>query len=276
MKPNSVSEKVIAITGGARGIGLATATLLKDLGAKVAIGDIDRSAVKEASNQLGLEVGRRLDVTDRRSFTEFLDTVEQRLGSVDVLVNNAGVIAVGSAVDEADAATQRLLDVNVYGVILGTKLAAQRMLPRGHGHIINIASLGSLLPTEGIATYCATKHAVLGYTDTVRMENRGSGVHFSAIMPTLTNTEMITGIGHAKGFKNAEPNDVARAIAAVIAKPRPRVLVPRSIGATVTGQRLMPLRVAEALGRALGTGRVFTSDVEVDKRKAYARRTWTS
>jgi short-subunit dehydrogenase len=276
MKPNSVSEKVIAITGGARGIGLATATVLKELGAKVAIGDIDRSAVKEATSQLSLEVGRRLDVTDRRSFTEFLDIVEERLGTVDVLVNNAGVIAVGRAVDEADAATQRLLDVNVYGVILGTKLAAQRMLPRGHGHIINIASLGSLLPTEGIATYCATKHAVLGYTDTVRMENRGSGVHFSAIMPTLTNTQMITGIGHAKGFKNAEPNDVARAIAGVIAKPRPRVLVPRSIGATVTGQRLMPLRVAEALGRALGTGRVFTSDVEVDKRKAYARRTGTS
>ena len=175
MKPSAVADKVVAITGGARGIGLATATVLHGLGAKVAIGDIDRSAVKEASSQLGLQVGRRLDVTDRRSFTDFLDTVEERLGTLDVLVNNAGVIAVGSAVDEADAVTQRLLDVNVYGVILGTKLAAQRMLPRGHGHIINIASLGSLLPTEGIATYCATKHAVLGYTDTVRMENRGSG-----------------------------------------------------------------------------------------------------
>jgi short-subunit dehydrogenase len=225
---------------------------------------------------LGLEVGRRLDVTDRRSFTDFLDAVEERLGTVDVLVNNAGVIAVGSAVDEADAVTQRLLEVNIYGVILGTKLAAQRMLPRGHGHVINIASLGSVLPTEGVATYCATKHAVLGYTDTVRMENRGSGVHFSAILPTLTNTEMITGIGHAKGFKNAEPNDVARAVAGVIAKPKPRVLVPRSIGAVVAGQRLMPQRASEALGRALGTGRVFTSDVEVDKRKGYARRTGTS
>ena len=219
MKRSSIADKVVAVTGGARGIGLATATVLQALGAKVAIGDIDRSAVKEASSQLGLQVGRRLDVTDRRSFTEFLDTVEERLGIVDVVVNNAGVIAVGRAVDEADAATQRLLDVNIFGVILGTKLAAQRMLPRGHGHVINIASLGSLLPTEGIATYCATKHAVLGYTDTVRMENRGSGVQFSAILPTLTNTEMIAGIGHAKGFKNAEPDDVARAIAGVIAKP---------------------------------------------------------
>ena len=276
MKRVSVAEKVIAITGGARGIGLATATLLHGLGAKVAIGDIDRSAVREAGSQLGLEVGRRLDVTDRRSFTDFLDTVEAQLGPVDVLVNNAGVIAVGSAVDEADTTTQRLLNVNIYGVILGTRVAAKRMLPRGHGHIINIASLSSVLPTEGIATYCATKHAVLGYTDTIRMENRGSGVHFSAILPTLTNTEMIAGVGHTRGFKNAEPDDVARAIAGVIAKPKARVFVPRSLGVAVATQRFMPRRVAEAIARASGKGRVFTSDVEVDKRTAYARRTGTS
>ena len=276
MKRVSVAEKVIAITGGARGIGLATATLLHGLGAKVAIGDIDRSAVREAGSQLGLEVGRRLDVTDRRSFTDFLDNVEDRLGPVDVLVNNAGVIAVGSAVEEADAVTKRVLEVNIYGVILGTKLAAKRMLPRGHGHIINIASLSSVLPTEGIATYCATKHAVLGYTDTVRMENRRSGVHFSAILPILTNTDMIAGVGHVRGFKNAEPDDVARAIVGVIAKPKARVFVPRSLGVAAATQRFMPRRAAEATARASGKGRVFTTDVEVDKRTAYGRRTGTS
>jgi short-subunit dehydrogenase len=276
MKRASIADKVVAVTGGARGIGLATATVLHGLGAKVAIGDIDRSAVKEASNGLGLEIGRRLDVTDRRSFTDFLDTVEERLGTVDVLVNNAGVIAVGSAVDEADAVTKRVLEVNIYGVILGTKLAAQRMLPRGHGHVINIASVGSLLPVEGTATYCATKHAVLGYTDAVRMENRGSGVHFSAILPVLVNTDMIAGAGRVKGFKNVEPDDVARAVAKVIVKPRPRVFVPRSFGRVVAAQRFMPQRVAEATARALGNGRVFTTDVDVDKRTAYARRTGTS
>ncbi len=272
----SVAEKVIAITGGARGIGLATAAVLHGLGTKVAIGDIDEPAVKEAGSRLGLQVCRGLDVTDRQSFTDFLDSVENQLGPVDVMVNNAGVIAVGSAVDEADAVTQRVLDVNIYGVILGTKLAAQRMLPRGHGHIINIASVGSVTPTAGIATYCATKHAVLGYTDTVRLENRGSGIHFSAILPTLTNTEMIAGVGHAKGLKNAEPDDVAQAVAGVIAKPKPRVVVPRSMGIIVSAQRFMPQRVSEALGRLLGTERVFTSDVEAALRTPYARRTGTS
>jgi NAD(P)-dependent dehydrogenase (short-subunit alcohol dehydrogenase family) len=276
MKRVSVAEKVIAITGGARGIGLATATLLHGLGAVVAIGDIDRSAVREAGSTLGLKVARRLDVADRRSFTDFLDTVEDQLGPVDVLVNNAGIVAVGSAIEEADAVTERVLEVNVYGVILGTKLAAKRMLPRGHGHIINIASLGSVQPVEGIATYCATKHAVLGYTDTVRMENRRSGVHFSAILPTLTNTDMIAGAGHVKGFKNAEPDDVARTIASVIAKPKARAFVPRSFGVVVSTQRHLPQRVSEAIGRALGSDRVFTTDVEADKRAAYARRTGTS
>ncbi|HSS23371.1 MAG TPA: SDR family oxidoreductase [Mycobacterium sp.] len=276
MNAASVAEKVIAITGGARGIGLATATVLQGLGAKVAIGDIDESAVKATGSRLGLRVCRRLEVTDPQSFAEFLDDVEDQLGPLDVLVNNAGIIAVGSAVDEADAVTRRVLDVNIYGVILGTKLAAQRMLPRGQGHIVNVASLGGVLPTEGIATYCATKHAVLGYTDTVRMENRGRGVHFSAIMPTLTNTEMVTGVGHARGFKNAEPEDVAQAVAALIAKPKPRVVVPRSMGVVASAQRLMPQRVGEALGRLLGTGRVFTSDVEVSKRKSYGQRTGTS
>jgi short-subunit dehydrogenase len=276
MKAASVADKVIAITGGARGIGLAIATVLQGLGGRVAIGDIDESAVKEAGARLGLTVCRGLDVTDHRSFTDFLDGVESDLGPVDVVVNNAGVIAVGSAVDEPDAITQRVLDVNICGVILGTKLAAQRMRLRGHGHIINIGSVGSVLPAAGLATYCATKHAVLGYTETVRMENRGSGVHFSVIMPTLTNTEMIAGFGHARGFKNAEPEDVARAVAGVIAKPKSRVVVPRSMGVIISAQRFMPQRVSEAIGRALGTDRVCTSDLQADKREAYARRTGTS
>ncbi len=270
-----IASKVVVITGGARGIGLATAGMLHGLGANLGIGDIDESAVTEAGNRLGLKVHGRLDVTDRQSFTDFLDVVEDRLGPIDVLVNNAGVIAVGSAIDESDAATKRLLDVNVYGVILGTKLAAGRMLPRGSGHIINIASMGSLTPTEGIATYCATKYAVLGFTDTVRLENRGSGVQFSAVLPTLVNTDMIAGVTQLKGFRNAEPEDVAKAVARLIAKPKPRVVVPRSMGTVTLSQRLMPQRVSEALGRALGTGRVFTA-VDVEKRQGYAERTGTS
>src|ERR1700738_2968271 len=110
MKTASVSGKVVAVTGGAREIGLAVPTVLPDLGATVAIGEMDESAAKEAGDRLALALSSGLDVTDRESFTEFLDAVESDVGSLDVVVNNAGVIAVGSAVDGDDAITQRLLD----------------------------------------------------------------------------------------------------------------------------------------------------------------------
>ena len=271
-----VDGLTIAVTGGARGIGLATATLLHRRGATVVSGDLDGAEATAAARQVGLAAAHHLDVTDEHSFAAFLDSVENDLGPVDVLVNNAGIIAVGPAVDEADAVTKQLLAVNAYGVMLGTKLAAERMLLRRRGHIINIASTSAVMPVPGIATYSATKHAVLGFTDAIRLENRRSGVHFSAVMPNLTNTEMVDGVGHARGFKNIEPGDVAQAVLGLIKKPKPRVVVPRSLGAVVlTGRRFLPQIAYEMLERSLGAERVFQDDVDPDGRRGYTARTGT-
>ena len=225
-----INGKVVAITGGARGIGLATATALHRLGAKVAIGDIDEVAVKEAGTELGLDVYARLDVCDRTSFEAFLDDVERRLGPLDVLINNAGICPTGRALEESDDVTLRTIAINEFGVILGTKLATARMVKRRKGHVINVASLAGITPMPGIATYCATKHAVVGYTDTVRLEMRGTGVEFSTVMPTLTNTAMVDGLSTVRGLKNAEPEDIAAGIAGLIRKPKPRLMVTRSAG----------------------------------------------
>jgi NAD(P)-dependent dehydrogenase (short-subunit alcohol dehydrogenase family) len=278
VKPSgSLAGKVVAVTGGARGIGRSIATAVHASGAKVAIGDIDESVVNGAGSRSGFDLCRRLDVTDRQSFVEFLDVVEDKLGAIDVMVNNAGIVAVGPAVDEPDLITQRVLAVNAYGMMLGTKLAAKRMIRRGQGHVINIASAGAMMPVPGIASYSATKFAVLGFTDAVRLENRGTGVRFSVVLPTLTNTEMIAGVGRARGFKNIEPDDVAKAVVGLILRPRPRVVVPRSFGVVALGaRRFMPQRVAEAAERALGTEHVFLDDVDFQKRKGYAERMGTS
>src|SRR6201996_4779411 len=240
-----VRDKVVVITGGARGIGLATATALHNLGAKVAIGDIDEVRVKESGANLGLDVYGKLDVTDPQSFSDFLDDVERQLGPIDVLVNNAGIMPVGRIIDEPDAVTRRILDINVYGVILGSKLAAQRMAPRGKGHVINVASLAGELYAVGLATYCASKHAVVAFTDSCRLEYQGAGVKFSIVSPTFVNTELTSGTQGAKGFQNAEPSDIADAIVGLIARPKPRVRVTRAAGAVVASQKFMPRVFAE-------------------------------
>ncbi|AFJ35571.1 MULTISPECIES: SDR family oxidoreductase [Mycobacterium] len=267
-----VRDKVVVITGGARGIGLATATALHNLGAKVAIGDIDEVRVKESGADLGLDVYGKLDVTDPQSFADFLDQVERRLGPIDVLINNAGIMPVGRIVDEPDAVTRRILDINVYGVILGSKLAAQRMVPRGTGHVINVASLAGELYIVGLATYCASKHAVVAFTDSARLEYRSAGVKFSAVLPTFVNTELTAGTKGAKGFRNAEPAEIADAIVKLVAHPKPRVRITKAAGAMVVSQKFWPRRIAEGLNRMLGGDHVFTDDVDVEKRQAYEAR----
>jgi NAD(P)-dependent dehydrogenase (short-subunit alcohol dehydrogenase family) len=268
----AIRDKVIVITGGARGIGFATATALHNLGAKVAIGDVDEAKLKESAADLALDVYGKLDVTDADSFATFLDAVERQLGPVDVLINNAGIMPAGKVIDESDELTRRILDINTYGVILGSKLAAQRMVPRRSGHIINIASLAGESPTPGLATYCASKYAVLGFTDSARIEYRDTGVQFSSVLPTFTNTELTAGTTGAKFVKNAEPEDIANAIIGLITKPVARVAVTRTAGLIVASMKFVPKATGEFIARKLGMEHVFLDDVDHAARKAYEDR----
>jgi len=139
--PRRLQGKVVAITGGARGIGRAVAAALAREGARVAIGDIDASAARAAAQQIGSgTLASQLDVTDRASFEAFLERVEAELGPLEVMVNNAGILHLGPFVEEDEASQVRQLDINLHGPITGTKLALRRMSPRGRGHIVNVAS----------------------------------------------------------------------------------------------------------------------------------------
>ncbi|GAA3518838.1 SDR family oxidoreductase [Nocardioides daeguensis] len=267
-----MAAKTIAITGGARGIGYQTAKELIRRGHRVAIGDVDEARAKEAAAELGVTVVTRLDVTDPDSFRTFLDTVEKQLGPLDVLINNAGIMPTGHAHEEDDAVTRRQVEINVLGVIFGTKLALQRMLPRRTGHIINTASLAGELSVPGLATYCGTKFAVIGFTEAARQEYRKSGVQLSTVRPTFTNTELVAGTAGAKGLRNAEPQEIARATADLIERPRPFVRVTRLAGGMVAAMKFVPGRVAAGLGSALGTDSVFLDDVDMGARQAYLDR----
>ena len=265
-------RRVVAITGGARGIGYHTAKELIRRGHRVAIGDIDELQLKVAAEELDLDVAVRLDVTDPASIASFLDVTEEALGPIDVFINNAGVMPTGHVHEETDEVTRRQVEINVLGVIFGTKIALQRMLPRRHGHIINTASLAGELPVPGLATYCGTKFAVIGFTEAARQEYRRSGVALSTVRPTFTNTELVSGTSGAKGMRNAEPQEIARATADLIERPRPFVRVTRIAGTMVAAMKFVPERIATQLGAMLGTDTVFLDRVDTAARQAYLER----
>jgi NAD(P)-dependent dehydrogenase (short-subunit alcohol dehydrogenase family) len=246
----SLNGQVVAITGGARGIGRATAAALIAQGARVGIGDLDAPLAERTAADFGSPtVGLPLDVTDRASFGAFLDEVERQLGPLDVLVNNAGIMPIGPFVEETDATSHRLVDINIHGVILGSKLAIERFQGRGRGHIVQLASIAGKGGFPGGATYCATKHAVVGLTEALRSELRGTGIELHQVLPIGVNTELYSGVSHARGFPTAQPEDVANAIVELLQTGKFELYVPKSVSAAVRAQALLPRRMVEAFNR---------------------------
>ncbi len=268
--PTPMTGQVVVVTGGARGIGREIARVLAGAGARVAIGDRDEpAAVATASELPGIVRGFALNVADTRSFREFLTAVESLWGPIDVLVNNAGVMWVGPFDEEPEAATARMLEVNLHGVIRGVRLAAPAMRRRGRGHIVTIASAAARLSPPGESTYAATKHGVLGYLTGVREELRRSGVRISVIMPGVVETELA--VGTASGAaKLLQPADVARAVLRAIEHPRFEVTVPRYIGPLVRLAELLPQRLRDLTFRRMVPDQVAATHDSAD-RAAYER-----
>jgi NAD(P)-dependent dehydrogenase (short-subunit alcohol dehydrogenase family) len=164
--PRSPAGKAAVVTGGGRGIGRAVARALAREGAVVAVADLDGAAARDAAAELGPRAfGAAVDVTDHAAFSAFLDEVERRIGPLEILVNNAGIMPVGPLEEEDAASTARQLELNLHAVIHGTREAMRRMRPRGRGHIVNVASLAGRTGFPWLATYCATKHAVVGLSE---------------------------------------------------------------------------------------------------------------
>jgi NADP-dependent 3-hydroxy acid dehydrogenase YdfG len=273
-QPRILAGQTAAITGGARGIGRATAQAFVRQGMKVAIGDVDLLAAQQTAAELGgSTVALGLDVTERESFSKFLDDVEEQLGPLDVLINNAGIMPLGRFMDEDDLTTRRMIDINLHGVILGTKLALARMVPRDRGHIVNIASQAGKFGAPGGATYSATKHAVVGLSEAVRGELHLMGAHIdlSYVMPFVVNTELGAGLGQARGQHNLEPSEVADAIVEALQQGTVEVWVPKSTKRTYQLGTLLPRSLAEGLGRAMKANRVL-ADADVTVRREYELR----
>jgi short-subunit dehydrogenase len=250
---------VVAVTGGARGIGKATADEFTSRGAVVYAGDLD---VADSPN------AHVLDVTSRDSFGAFVDAVIARHGRIDVLVNNAGVMPVGDFLAEDDAISRTTLDVNVWGLIHGMRAVMPHMIERGRGHVVNVASMAGKLAVPGLAVYNASKFAAVGLSAAVRAEYRSSGVSVSTVLPSAVRTRLASGVPLGHGMPTVDADDVARAIVGSVRRRRAEIAVPRYLAGWDLVNAAAPEPVIRLGRRLIGDRRALTS-VQHDVRADY-------
>ncbi len=197
MGPSDVfSGRSAVITGGASGIGLALGRQLVARGARVTLADIDGEAAAGAAEDLAGDGsrpvwGRELDVRDERAFRAVVDEVVARDGRIDLLFNNAGISMGGPTVELTAAHWDRIIDVNLKGVVNGVLAAYPRMVDQGHGHIVNTASGVGLVGAPFTTAYAATKHAVVGLSTSLRAEAALHGVVVSVLCPGSVETPIL-------------------------------------------------------------------------------------
>lgn len=200
-----LKNKIAVITGGANGIGRATAAVFAREGAKVAIADVaDGSPVVDAILQSGGEAFfRRTDVAKAADVGQVIDAAVKRWGGLDVVFNNAGIAMPKPITDVSEEDFDRLFAINVKGVYLGCKLALPHMLSRGKGSIINMSSSGGLFARASDPVYSASKHAVMGLTKALAVSYAHLNIRVNAICPGPIETSMLWGSAHTAEERRA-------------------------------------------------------------------------
>lgn len=267
---SALSGKVVAITGGARGIGEATARALTAAGARVAVGDLDVELAAESAASYG-GVGLELDVTSEASFDSFLDQVEEQIGQVDALVNNAGIMVLGRHLEVPMGLQLKQLEVNLRGCIIGCHAVAPRMIARGGGRIINVASIAGRIPNPGTAVYSATKAGVLAFSEGLDSELVRQGVRVSVVLPSFTNTSLIEGTDPSAATVPIEPEEVADMVVSLLRRYRAQAVVPRKLAVSTAQWALVPRRVKQLVREKAGLDTMFT-DFDPRGRAGYNAR----
>jgi len=268
-------RRVVAITGAGRGIGRATAQLFADQEATVCLGDLDGDSVIDAATAIGDNAHPfQVDVRSEDSVQDFIASIEHSVGAVDVLVNNAGLMPVGRFLDEDPAITEAVIAVNLLGPINGMRAVLPGMIERRQGHVVNVASMLGRTELPGLASYIATKHALVGLTAAVRSEISGTGVTLTTVLPSVVNTELSSGIaipGALSRLARVEPQDVATAIVGSCEGRPNEVTVPRWLALYPMLRPFIPDRVERIVRRLIGDDRALTA-VDPAQRAAYAER----
>jgi NADP-dependent 3-hydroxy acid dehydrogenase YdfG len=236
--------KVAVVTGAGSGIGQALAIELGRSGAKLAISDVDTdglAATEERLTAIGASVKTdRLDVTEREAFALYADAVKDHYGTVNQIYNNAGISFMGSIEATHFKDIERVMDVDYWGVVNGTKVFLPHLIASGDGHVVNVSSVFGLLAVPGQGAYNAAKFAVRGFTEALRQEMLVAGhpVKVTCVHPGGIKTAIARNAAAADGIDQAElanffdkrlastsPQKAARVILDAVRRNKPRVLV---------------------------------------------------
>lgn len=203
----------------------------------------------------------QLDVRDPAAWERVLDETWEKLGGVDVLVNNAGLIHTGWVNEQPFDQFQHMIDVNFYGVVHGCRAAVPRMIAQGRGHIVNLGSLAAYTTLPGQTVYSASKHAVRAFNHGYALELRDTPITFTLICPAAVNTPMwqkqIHDDAAALSFADAilEPEQVAEAILRAATKRPREIMIPAFKGGSLKVFGNFPGFMARMLAMAEKTGR---------------------
>ncbi len=213
--------KSVIMTGGASGIGLALSRALVARGAELWLTDVDPVGASMRAKELGDAVrARALDVRDADGVRSVVDEVLAQHGQLDVVFNNAGIGVAGESHTMDASHFDRTIDINVRGVTNGVVAAYPRMVEQGHGILVNTASAAGLLPVPLMSAYAMSKHAVVGLSDSLRLEARNYGVQVSVLCPAAIETPLLDSEGPDDLEKPWRP-DLRRFLTAIAGAPYP-------------------------------------------------------
>lgn len=248
-----LTGKVAVVTGAGSGIGRAIAVALAEAGCVVAAVDIDLDSADAVASEIndsgGVSSPHRADVAEEASIESLVAEVVETHGAVNVLVNNAGVVALGYFEDLSLDDFAWVTNINAWGVIFGTKHFLPHM-PDGEGHVVNIVSAAGIYAEPGRTAYAFTKFGVRGFTEALRLELRARGIGVSAVYPGIisTNIEASTRRSSSRSSSSASgppvkahpPEEVAEKVVSAIRRNRARTLVGGETHLLDIGSRLFP------------------------------------
>jgi short-subunit dehydrogenase len=251
-----LNDKVVVITGASSGIGKAAAQLLANQGARVVLLARTEEPLREAAQQIKQAYIYTMDVTNVNEVNTTIEQIISDVGAIDVFINNAGFGQFETFQQTSIAQFRAMMDVNYFGVIHCTHAILPHMLERGQGHIINVASMAGKAASAKASGYAASKHAILGLTQSLRHEMRGTGITISAVNPGPVMTPFLDkadpsgGYARKLGSMLLQPEQVAEAILEIIRTRRPEKNLPLSASIGAALYQLFP-RILDGIAHRL-------------------------